>query len=285
MSKTNEIAAPTPLVSVPELVFIVPYRNREEHKMFFTVYMKFLMEDIAPEKYRIFFVHQCDNRPFNRGAMKNIGFLAIRAMYPTEYKNITFVFHDVDNLPYTKGLLNYGTRPGVVKHFYGYTFTLGGIVSIKGGDFERTGGYPNFWAWGSEDNCFNQRVIDSRLYIDRTNYFPSGHRSILQFVDGIIKMINKKETASALYRTCQDSYQTIRNLHYHFKDEYINVTAFDTLQNPNDLKYEEYDMIKNNGTNRISLGPQLGNMGTLLKQPQQQAHRGQQMQHAAQRRR
>jgi len=284
MSKTNEIIAPlAPLApasvpaSVPELVFIVPYRNREEHKLFFTVYMKFLMEDIAPEKYRIFFVHQCDNRQFNRGAMKNIGFLAIRAMYPNEYRNMTFVFHDVDNLPYTKGLLNYGTRPGVVKHFYGYTFTLGGIVSIKGGDFERTGGYPNFWAWGSEDNCFNQRVIDSRLYIDRSNYFPSGHRSILQFVDGIIKMISKKETAAALYRTCQDSYHTIQNLRYHFKDEYINVTSFDTLQNPNDLKYEEYDMIKNNGTNRISLGPQLGNMNALVQGHQPPQHHMQKM--------
>ena len=84
-------------LQVPEIVFIVPYRNREEHKMFFTKYMTFLLEDMPTEKYRIHFVHQCDNRPFNRGAMKNIGFLAIRNMYPTQYKNITLVFHDVDN--------------------------------------------------------------------------------------------------------------------------------------------------------------------------------------------
>ena len=257
---------------VPEIVFIVPYRNREEHKMFFTVYMKFLLEDMPPEKYRIYFVHQCDARPFNRGAMKNIGFLAIRNMYPNDYKNITLVFHDVDNLPYTKGLLNYDTRPGIVKHFFGYTFTLGGIVSIKAGDFERTGGYPNFWAWGSEDNCFNQRVIDSRLYIDRTNFFPSGHRSILQFVDGLIKMISKKETGTAMYRTCQESYHTIRNLNYHFKDEYINVTSFDTLQNPNELKFEEYDIVKNNGVNRISLGPQMGLIHGPKSHPQSHPH-------------
>jgi hypothetical protein len=86
-------------------------------------------------------------------------------------------------------------------------------------------------------------------------------------VDGIIKMINKKETSDAMYRTCRDSYQTIRNLQYHVKDEYINVTSFDTLQNPTELKFEEYDIVKNNGTNRISLGPQLGNMNTLLAQP------------------
>ena len=258
------MSSDTAITVAPELVFIVPYRNREEHKTFFTVYMKFLLEDMPPEKYRIYFVHQCDNRPFNRGAMKNIGFLAIRAMYPNEYRNITLVFHDVDNLPYTKGLLNYDTRPGVLKHFFGYPFALGGIVSVKAGDFERTGGYPNFWAWGSEDNCFNQRVIDARIYIDRSNFFPSGHRSILQFVDGLIKMINKKETSAAMYRTCADSYATIRNLTYHFKDEYINVTSFDTPQNPTDLRFEEYDIVKNNGINRISLGPQLGNMGANM---------------------
>jgi coproporphyrinogen III oxidase-like Fe-S oxidoreductase len=78
-------------------------------------------------------------------------------------------------------------------------------------------------------------------------------------------MINKKETADAMYRTCTDSCYTIQNLCYHFKDEYINVTSFDTPQNPNDLKFEEYDIVKNNGINRIPLGPQLGNMGANMQ--------------------
>ena len=81
-------------------------------------------------------------------------------------------------------------------------------------------------------------------------------------------MISKKETAAAMYRTCQDSYHTIRNLNYVLKDEYINVTSFDTLQNPHELKFEEYDIVKNNGTNRISLGPQMGNMNDNMKKHQ-----------------
>ena len=133
---------------IPKIIFIVPYRNRVEHKQLFTKYMEFIMEDYKKEEFETYFVHQCDSRPFNRGAMKNIGFLAMCKKYPNDYKNITFVFHDVDTLPYTKNLLPYETTVGIVKHFYGFNFALGGIFSIIGSDFEKTGGFPNFWAWG-----------------------------------------------------------------------------------------------------------------------------------------
>ena len=118
---------------VPKLVFIVPYRDRVHHKQFFTKYIEFILEDYKKEDYEIFFSHQCDNRPFNRGAMKNIGFLAMKQKYPQDYGNITFVFHDVDTVPYTKNLFSYETTHNRIKHFYGYRYALGGIVSIKGG--------------------------------------------------------------------------------------------------------------------------------------------------------
>jgi hypothetical protein len=39
-------------------------------------------------------------------------------------------------MPFTKNFLQYDTSHGNVKHFYGFTFALGGIVSVKGADFD-----------------------------------------------------------------------------------------------------------------------------------------------------
>jgi len=70
---------------------------------------KVVMRDYVRDvDYAIYFAHQKDVRPFNRGAMKNIGFLAIKYKYPNEYRDITFVFNDIDTMPYDKDVLNYG---------------------------------------------------------------------------------------------------------------------------------------------------------------------------------
>ena len=75
-----------------EYIFIIPYRNRESHKHFFIRQMTYLLEDYDPSTYEVVFCLQKNNLPFNRGAMKNIGFLAMRAQYPDNYRDITFIF-------------------------------------------------------------------------------------------------------------------------------------------------------------------------------------------------
>ena len=127
---------------IPKIVFIIPYRNRPQHKFFFSNYLSTIMD--GRNDYELFFSHQCDVRSFNRGGTKNIGFLAIKAKYPNDYKDITFVFNDIDTVPFST-IFDFETVPGVVKHFYGFKYALGGIVALKGSDFEATNGYPNFW--------------------------------------------------------------------------------------------------------------------------------------------
>lgn len=239
--------------SPPKIIFIVPYRDRKEHKQFFMKYMEFIMEDYKKEDYEIYFSHQCNDLPFNRGAMKNIGFLAMRDKYPSAYKNITFVFHDVDTLPYNKNLLPYETVNGVVKHFYGYQFALGGIFSIMGADFERINGFPNLWGWSMEDNMIQQRVLSSNLRIDRSTFYPIGSRAILQFVDGISKLINKKEVAGFLNNNYPHGLNSIHNMNLKLEGEYINVSNFITETSPSELKFENHDITgENSGKIRLT---------------------------------
>jgi len=237
----------------PKIVFIVPYRDREHHLKFFSVYMKHVLSDYDPSTYEIYIIHQKDTRPFNRGGMKNIGFLAVKEKYPNEYQDMTFVFNDVDTVPYDKDILQYETRAGIVKHFYGVKFALGGIFSIKGGDFERTNGFPNFWAWGGEDNYMQYRVLQCGLKIDRRGFFPLQHPNILQMVEGIMRTISRSEAEMVFYKTTNDGLYTLQNVV--FKEEnnsntnanaidfrFIHVSHFDCMYSHASTAYEQQNI-------------------------------------------
>ena len=228
--------------TIPKIVFIIPYRDRVEHKEFFGVYMKHVLGDIPKTDYEIYYVEQKNTLPFNRGAMKNIGFLSIKYKYPDHYKDISFVFNDIDTVPYSKNIINYETTHGVVKHYYGFKFALGGIFSIKGGDYEKTNGFPNFWAWGGEDNYMQKRAQQAGLVIDRSCFFNILDKNILQLCDGIKRLICRKEAATVVNMSTMDGLITIRNLNYDFKDEYINVYHFETTRDPRTLRFEEQNI-------------------------------------------
>ena len=225
----------------PKYVFIVPYRNREQHRVFFSTYIQKIMEDVPADDWMYYFVNQTDTRPFNRGGMKNIGFLAMKYRYPNDYKNMIFIFNDIDTLPYDKNVLDFNTKHGIIKHYYGFKFALGGIFSITGEDFEKTSGFPNFWAWGGEDNLIHTRAIQVGIQIDRTVFFSIGDMNILQFADGLKRLICRDELATTLQADNIDGITTIKNLNYQIVDEThtIDVTTFDTLVSPSILRFEE----------------------------------------------
>jgi len=228
----------------PKVIFIVPYRDREQQLSFFQRHMKYILED--KKDHEIYYSHQCDKRDFNRGGMKNIGFLAIKKKYPEDYKNITLVFNDVDTMPYTKDFLNYETKKGIVKHFYGFEYTLGGIVSINAEDFENINGFPNFWAWGYEDNLFQIRVENIGIMIDRSNYYPIADKNILQCADGLVRTVNRGEY-EAFKKETKDGINGIINLEYTIDEKnFINITNFDTVIKQDKSKDKQHDLRKGN---------------------------------------
>ena len=190
---------------VPQLIFIIPYRDRIDQLNTYLDTMSDVMSNYKTDEYQIWIVHQCDQRAFNRGALKNLGFWICKQRYPHCYHNITLVFNDVDSVTSQRGLFQFQTRTGLVKHFYGFKYGLGGIFSITAGDFEKINGFPNFWGWGYEDNAIQHRVIRNGMKIDYTQFLPwkqtqyieygtPDSRTLLQNNDtDFVRQINRSE--------------------------------------------------------------------------------------------
>jgi len=244
------------IIKVPKRVFIVPYRNRVQHKFFFSKHMSFILEDC--DDYEIYFSHQCDVRTFNRGATKNVGFLAIKEKYPNDYKDITFIFNDVDTIPFNK-IFDYQTTHGVVKHYYGFKYALGGIVLMKGADFEKINGFPCFWGWGMEDNVLQKRCDRYGLKVDRSVFYNIGSPEILQLFDGISRIISKKDPWRMDKDNGEDGIKTIHKLSYNIDSKsdnpndniftvhnsnifFINIFTFLTYVRFEGDQYYQYDL-------------------------------------------
>lgn len=234
-------------------IFIIPYRSRENQKENFITMMNEYLEKTQSKNrssYKFVFAHQCDTRPFNRGAMKNIGFLAMKELYPETYKDITFVFHDVDTIPGKDSNINYTTTSGKVAHYYGYKFALGGMFAIKGGDFEKSGGFPNFWGWGLEDNVIQERCLSVGLEIDRSVFYDISDKiHIIRGFDGYNRVISKRD-AVVYKKESPDSMNHIQNAEWTIDDAddseknttYVNISKFDVEMNPNEQVYSNYDI-------------------------------------------
>ena len=216
---------------VPQVVFIVPYRNRAQQKYFFSNHLTTIMSNNLD--YEVYFSHQCDQRAFNRGAVKNIGFLAIKKKYPNDYQNITFVFNDIDTVPFSN-IFDFKTESGIIKHFYGFEYALGGILAINGADFEASNGYPNFWGWGMEDRVLQTRCEKIGLQVDRSQFYPIGDPNIIHLFDGVARIINSNDPIRATNDNGIDGIKTIHKLEYSIDarshNELDNIYVVDSIR-------------------------------------------------------
>ena len=230
--------------TIPKIVFIIPYRDRETQYKFFMKHMKYIMEDEPEGSYKFYFIHQTDTRGFNRGAMKNIGFLFIKNQYPNDYKNITFVFNDVDTMPLEKGVIHtYITAPGTIKHYYGFNYALGGIISVLGEDYEKLNGFPNYWGWGYEDNYLQQKAIRMGIKIDRTNFYDIYNKNFIQLHDSTKREVNKTDFKRYVSRV-NEGITSIRFLRYKENEEtgFVDVVSFETDFGEDSKERTDYDL-------------------------------------------
>lgn len=220
-------------------IIIVPYRNRISQKEVFINHMKHIFDE------QILFIHQSDNRPFNRGALKNIGFLYVKQIYPNTYKDITLIFHDIDFLPYKKDIIPYDTKKGEVSHFFGFKFALGGIFAIKGEDFEKILGFPNYWGWGYEDNKIQKKWINKGGKINYEHFHDINNTNIIRLGSGldVKRLVNTNNVGHFKYDSDNHSgFNTISNLKFNItpisdKNKMINVTSFLTEENDKSSTY------------------------------------------------
>ena len=237
-------------MSIPHTVFIIPYRNRPKEKESLDKFLTSLKKDRnwSDDDVKILYITQSDNKYFNRGAMKNIGFLYLRYIYPENYKQITLIFHDVDFHPSTTQLLNYSTKKGVVEHYYGFSHVLGGVFSIKAGDFEITGGFPNYWGWGLEDNVMYDRCKKHNLTVDRSNFFKIYDKNFL-YVDDGDKDINQKRISMREYYIYKyeknETFDDIKNIVFRSNGEQLMIEKFKTGR---DYSKEEFTIEDLNST-------------------------------------
>lgn len=202
---------------IPDKVFIIPYRDRAPQQVVFLRVMPWILEG---QNYQILFIHQYDKRPFNRGAMKNIGFSYVKAKWPEDYRQMILIFHDIDYMAWRKGQFQFWTMPGTIKHYLGFPKSLGGIFAIMGADFERINGFPNIWTWGLEDNIIYGRALRGRLYVDARErlHVEKDTKDIISLWHGWERLINPNIHNKMIHDSGHDGISSLRGVKYEDRD-------------------------------------------------------------------
>jgi hypothetical protein len=162
------------------LTIVVPYRNRAAHLKQFVAHVRaYFSRDKADWQipYQVLVIEQEDGLLFNRGALKNIGFLL------GEFESDYTCFHDVDYLPIwadysyvdvPTAIVWYGAEarpiaPGSpIKLTHSLDEFFGAAVLVPNGLHRRVNGYSNsYWGWGSEDRDLRRRFLAAGIKLGR----------------------------------------------------------------------------------------------------------------------
>lgn len=154
------------------VAIIIPFRNREKHLPVLLRYLFPLLLKRNNIHARVFVVEQMDRHPFNRGKIKNAGYLEAMKFFPYN----CLIFHDVDlimeshRIPYdcTHSPMHLSVRIDKFNYTLPYLRLFGGVQVLSTEHFQRINGMPNtFWSWGGEDDNLFYRTARRRLRLHR----------------------------------------------------------------------------------------------------------------------
>lgn len=140
---------------------VVPYRDRASHlEQFVPAIAK------AIPGVELLVVEQGNGKPFNRGALCNVGFILSSHEY--------VIFHDVDMIPeevdYSPqtGATHLATAASQFEYKMPYLQYFGGVTMFDRASFKECNGFPaNYYGWGLEDDAILDRVRLARIDMGR----------------------------------------------------------------------------------------------------------------------
>jgi len=182
---------------IARLKIVVPYRDREKQLRQFLPHIRDYFAGRGTP-YHIVIAEQAEGLPFNRGAIKNAGFLLGAE---SDYT----CFHDIDYLPLEAdyswtdspaGLVWAGAesipikasgqtqyiKPDMSKFF-------GGAVLMPNALFQQVDGYSNqYWGWGYEDTDLVSRFQAANITVARRrgSFRPLRHDNEGYEADGFL---------------------------------------------------------------------------------------------------
>lgn len=223
--------------------FIIPYRSRKTELKLWLSHMIPILDiqfncfhkSVTKKPYSILFIHQKDNRLFNRGACCNIGCHIIKDIYIPKLNlnisDITIVIHDVDIYLKEPYIIKYIHNKSEVRHPYGdkrpqFGGILGCLCICNLEDYINVGGMPNYWGWGGEDICLARRFLANNIKINEDNFIP--RRTNINIIDPDSAPTDKQKKFNMI---CDK-----RNLRECFLENHLN-----TYNNFNSCYYEILD--------------------------------------------
>jgi hypothetical protein len=116
-------------------------------------------------------------------------------------------------------------------------------VSINAHDFESLNGFPNFWAWGFEDNLLQIRAETANIHIDRSVFYNIHDPRVIHLFDTPIREVNKTEFDRYLSKTLE-GISSVQDLAYVVDETtgFVNVTGFETNVREEIATRVDYDL-------------------------------------------